>query len=175
MALSLQQKKAQVAEVKEAAQSAQSLVAADYRGLTVGQMTELRARARAAGVYLKVVKNTLAKRAVEGTEFECMREALTGPMLLAFSHEDPGAAARVVKAFAKDNEKLVTVSVSIGGQMLPAVKLEALASLPTLDEARSQLLGVFQAPLAQLVRTLAEPAVMLARIIQARSDSAGDS
>ncbi len=171
MALSLQQKKAQVAEVKEVALAAQSAVAAEYRGLTVGQMTELRAQARSAGVYLKVVKNTLAKLAVEGTEFACMQEALKGPVLLAFSTDDPGAAARVVKAFAKQNDKLVTVSVSIGGQLLPAEQLEALASLPTLDEARGQLLGVLQAPLSQLVRTFAEPAAMLARTLQARSES----
>jgi large subunit ribosomal protein L10 len=172
MALSLQQKEAQVAEVREAAQSAQSAVAAEYRGLTVGQMTELRAQARGAGVFLKVVKNTLAKLAVEGTEFACMQESLKGPVLLAFSSDDPGAAARIVKAFAKDNDKLVTVSLAIGGQLLPATQLEALASLPTLDEARSQLVGVLQAPLSQLVRTLAEPAAMLARTMQARSESA---
>ena len=172
MALSLQQKEAQVAEVRQAAQSAQSAVAAEYRGLTVGQMTQLRAQARSAGVYLKVVKNTLAKIAVEGTEFACMQESLKGPVLLAFSNEDPGAAARVVKAFAKENDKLVTISVSIGGQLLPASQLEALASLPTLDEARSQLVRILQAPMSQLVRTLAEPAAMLARTLQARSDSA---
>lgn len=172
MALSLQQKEAQVAEVREAAQSAQSAVAAEYRGLTVGQMTELRAQARSAGVYLKVVKNTLARLAVEGTEFACMQESLKGPVLLVFSGDDPGAPARIVKAFAKENDKLVTVSLAIGGQLLPATQLGALASLPTLDEARGQLVGVLQAPLSQLVRTLAEPAAMLARTMQARSQSA---
>jgi len=174
MALSLQQKEAQVAEVKEAAQSAQSAVAAEYRGLSVGQMTELRAQARSAGVYLKVVKNTLAKIAVEGTEFACLRDSLKGPVLLAFSNDDPGAAARVVKAFAKENDKLVTISVAIGGRLLPANQLEALASLPTLDEARSQLVRVLQAPMSQLVRTLAEPAAMFARTLQARSDGAAE-
>jgi large subunit ribosomal protein L10 len=175
MALSLQQKEAQVAEVREVAQSAQSAVAAEYRGLTVGQMTELRAQARSAGVFLKVVKNTLAKIAVEGTEFACLQDSLKGPVLLAFSNDDPGSAARVVKAFAKDNDKLVTISVAIGGQVLPANQLEALASLPTLDEARSQLVRVLQAPMSQLVRTLAEPAAMLARTLQAKADSAAAS
>ena len=169
MALSRTDKEALVAEVSQVAAQAQSAVAAEYRGLSVGEMTELRAQARNAGVYLKVVKNTLAKRAVAGTEFECMGEALRGPLLLAFSQDDPGAAARVVKAFSKEHNKLVTVSVSIGGELYDAGDLERLASLPTLDEARAQLLGTLQAPLSQLVRTLAEPHAMLVRALGAYS------
>src|SRR5690554_6883799 len=111
MALNIEDKKALVAEVASVAATAQSAVAAEYRGLTVAEMTELRTAARNAGVYLKVVKNTLARRALEGTSFECLRERLRGPLVLAFSREDPGAAARVVKAFAKDHEKLVTVAL----------------------------------------------------------------
>ena len=107
MALRLEDKKALVAEVAQVAASAHSAVAAEYRGLTVSEMTELRKQAREGGVYLRVVKNTLARRAVEGTDFECMQEGLQGPLVLAFSQEDPGAAARVVKAFAKDHDKLV--------------------------------------------------------------------
>jgi large subunit ribosomal protein L10 len=133
-------------------------------------MTELRRQAREGGVYLRVVKNTLARRAVEGTDFECMQAGLEGPLVLAFSKEDPGAAARVVKAFAKDHEKLVARLVSIGGELLPAADLERLATLPTLDEARAMLLGVMKAPAGKLVRTLAEPAAALARVIAARRD-----
>lgn len=172
MALNIEAKKALVAEVAEVAASAQSAIAAEYRGLTVAEMTELRVAARNAGVYLKVVKNTLARRAVEGTSFECMRESFRGPLVLAFSREDPGAAARVVKAFAKDHDKLVTVALSVGGELYGAADLDRLASLPTLDEARAQLLGVLQAPLSQFVRTLAEPGAMLARVLKARSEQA---
>ncbi|KPK57430.1 MAG: 50S ribosomal protein L10 [Gammaproteobacteria bacterium SG8_31] len=170
MALRLEDKKALVAEVAEVAASAHSAVAAEYRGLTVSEMTELRKQAREGGVYLRVVKNTLARRAVEGTDFECMQAGLEGPLVLAFSQEDPGAAARVVKAFAKDHEKLVARLVSIGGELLPAADLERLATLPTLDEARAMLLGVMKAPAGKLVRTLAEPAAALARVIAARRD-----
>lgn len=170
MPMNFEQKQALVAEVHEVASAAQSAIAAEYRGLTVGQMTEFRARARNEDVYVRVVKNTLAKRAVEGTEFECLGAALKGPLVLAFSREDPGAAARVVKEFAKDNDKLVTTAVAVGGAVYPAGDLERLASLPTMDQARSMLLGVLQAPLTQLVRTLAEPGAMLARTLQARSE-----
>ena len=141
MALRLEDKKALVAEVKAVAETAHSAVAAEYRGLSVGQMTDLRKEARSAGVYLRVVKNTLARRALEGTDFECMKDELIGPLVLAFSQEDPGAAARLVKAFAKSNDRLVARIVSIGGQVLPATELERLANMPTLDQARAMLLG----------------------------------
>lgn len=172
MALRLEDKKALVAEVNAVASNALSAVAAEYRGLTVEQMTTLRKKARDAGVYVRVVKNTLAKRAVEGTDFECLKDALTGPLVLAFSQEDPGAAARIVKDFSKDNDKLVTKAVSISGQLYSAAELERLASLPTLDQARAMLLGVLQAPYGKLVRTLAEPGAQLARVLDARSKQA---
>jgi large subunit ribosomal protein L10 len=172
MALDFQSKQALVAEVNAVAVSALSAVAAEYRGLTVGEMTSLRANARSSGVYIKVVKNTLAKRAVEGTEFECMQDALKGPLLLAFSKEDPGSAARVVKDFAKEHNNLVTVSVSIGGQLFEAADIDRLAALPTLDEARAMLLRTLQGPLTQLVRLLSEPGAMIARTLQARSEQA---
>ncbi|MDJ0928469.1 MAG: 50S ribosomal protein L10 [Gammaproteobacteria bacterium] len=174
MALRLEDKKALVAEVNEVAANAHSAVAAEYSGLSVAQMTELRAKARGESVYMRVVKNTLAKRAIEGTEFECLGEALEGPLVLAFSREDPGAAARVVKDFAKDNEKLVAKAVSIGGALYGPQDLERLASLPNLDQARSMLLGVLQAPAGKLARTFAEAPAMLARVLQARGD-AGDA
>jgi len=122
MPLNLDDKKALVAEVSAVAARAQSLVAAEYRGLTVSEMTELRARARGQGVYVRVVKNTLARRAVAGTAFENIGTALKGPLVLAFSQDDPGAAARLVKAFAKDHVKLVATALSLGGQLLPALR-----------------------------------------------------
>ena len=118
MALRLEEKQAIVAEVNQAAGEALSAVVSDYRGLTVSQMTDLRVKARESGVYLKVIRNTLARRAVQGTEYECLTEALGGPTLLAFSKEDPGAAARLLKAYAKDNEALQVRALSIGGQLL---------------------------------------------------------
>ena len=175
MPLNIEAKKALVAEVNTVAASALSAVAAEYRGLTVAEMTDLRAEARNADVYLKVVKNTLAKRAVEGTDFQCMQESLKGPLLLAFSRDDPGAAARVIKSFAKEHEQLVTVAVSVGGELYAQDALDRVASLPTLDEARATLLATFMAPASQLVRTLAEPAAMLARTLQARSEQSGEA
>lgn len=170
MPLSIDAKRALVDEVSQVAASAQSAVAAEYRGLSVGEMTELRVQARKSDVYLKVVKNTLAKRAIEGTAFECLKPSLSGPLILAFSREDPGAAARVIKGFAKDHEKLVAVAVALGGELYSAADLDRVASLPTLDEARAMLLGTLMAPMSQLVRTLAEPAAMLARTISQRSE-----
>src|SRR5438105_7632196 len=170
MALNLQDKQALVAEVAEVAARAQSVVAAQYRGLTVGQMTELRAKARRQGVYMRVVKNTLARKALAGTSFESVGPKLKGPLVLAFSKDDPGAAARVVKDFAKTNEKLVATLVSLGGQVLSAAELERVASLPTREQALSMLLGVLKAPIVKLVRTLAEPPAKLARTLAAISD-----
>ncbi len=170
MALNRKAKEALVDEVKSVAASAHSVVAAEYRGLTVAEMTTLRSEARGSGVFLKIIKNTLARRAVEGTDFQCLQDSLHGPLLLAFSRQDPGAAARVIKNFSKDHDKLVTVSVAIGGELFAASDLDRLAALPTLDGARAILLRLLQAPLTQLVRTLAEPPAMLARTLQARSD-----
>jgi len=168
MALRLEDKKQLVKEVNAVAEDSVTAVAAEYRGLSVAEMTELRKEARNAGVYMRVVKNTLARRAVEGTDFECMQETLKGPILLAFAKDDPGAAARVIKNFAKEHDALQAVSLSAGGQLLPASDLAALADLPTLDQARAMLLGVMIAPMSKLVRTLAEPSGMLARTLNAR-------
>jgi len=168
MALRLEDKKALVKEVNAVAGDSVTAVAAEYRGLSVAEMTELRKEARNAGVYMRVVKNTLARRAVEGTEFECMQDTLKGPILLAFAKDDPGAAARVIKNFAKEHNALQAVSLSAGGQLLPASDLATLADLPTLDQARAMLLGVMMAPMTKLARTLAEPSAMLARTLSAR-------
>ncbi|HET9394682.1 MAG TPA: 50S ribosomal protein L10 [Nitrospiraceae bacterium] len=170
MPLNLEDKKALVAEVAAVAATAHSVVAAEYRGLTVAQMTELRAKARAQSVYMRVVKNTLARKALAGTSFEGVGPKLKGPLVLAFSKDDPGAAARVVKDFAKGNDKLVATVVSIGGQVLPGSDLEKVASLPTREQALSMLLGVLKAPIEKLVRTLAEPQAKLVRTIAAVKD-----
>jgi large subunit ribosomal protein L10 len=167
MGLRLEDKQAMVTEVQAVAQSAHSVVAAEYRGLTVSQLTGLRAKARQAGVYMRVVKNTLARRAVTGTPYECIAGSLKGPLVLAFSKDDPGAAARVVKEFAKGNEKLVPTLVALGGQVYPASDIDRVASLPTKAQALSMLLGVMKAPVTKFVRTLAEPAAMLVRTVDA--------
>ena len=175
MALRLADKQALVAEVNEVAANSESAIAAEYRGLSVEQMTEFRARARSEGVFVRVIKNTLARRAIEGTDFECLNEALHGPLLLAFSREDPGAAARVIKEFAKENEHLATKAVAIGGELYGAEDLNRLASLPSLDQARAMLAGLLQAPLTKLVRTLAEPPAMLARVLGACGEAESSS
>ena len=167
MAFRLEDKQALVTEVQAVAQVAHSVVAAEYRGLTVSQMTGLRAKARAAGVYVRVVKNTLARRAVAGTPYECIAGSLKGPLVLAFSKDDPGAAARVVREFAKANDKLVPTLVALGGRMLPASDLERVANLPTRAQALALLLGVLKAPVSKLVRTLAEPHAKLVRTVAA--------
>ena len=170
MALNLEDKKALVAEVAEVAAKAQSVVAAEYRGLTVGQMTELRAKARAKGVYMRVVKNTLARKALAGTSFESVGPKLKGPLVLAFSKDDPGAAARVVKDFARANEKLVATLVSLGGEVFPGKYLERVASLPTREQALAMLMGVMKAPIQKLVGTLAAAPSKLARTLAAVRD-----
>jgi large subunit ribosomal protein L10 len=173
MALNLEDKKALVAEVAEVASKAQSVVAAEYRGLTVGQMTELRAKARTQGVYMRVVKNTLARKALAGTSFESVGPKLKGPLVLAFSKDDPGAAARVVKDFAKANEKLVATLVSLGGQILPGGELDKVASLPTREQALSMLLGALKAPMQKFASLLNEPPAKLARTLAAYRDQKG--
>ena len=170
MALNLNDKKAIVAEVAEVASTAYSAVAAEYAGLTVEQMTELRTKARESGVYLRVVKNTLARRAVQGTDFECIGDALSGPLVLAFSQEDPGAAARVIKDFAKDNEKLEVKLVSVGGQLLAAGDIERLAKMPTKEQAISLTMALMLAPIEKLARTLNEVPTKVTRVVAAVRD-----
>lgn len=170
MALRLEQKKAIVAEVAVYAKESLSAVAADYRGLTVSQMNELRVKARNSGVYLRVVRNTLARRAVSDTSFECMHEAFVGPLLLAFAKDEPGAAAKLFKDFAKDNKQLEVTALAIDGKLLPAKDLDAVAALPTRDEALAQLLTVMNAPIGKFVRTVAETNAKLVRTIAAIAD-----
>jgi len=170
MALRLDDKKALVAEVNEVASKALSAVAVENRGLTAGRFDQLRSQARKNGIYLHVVKNTLAKRAVEGTDFECLGPALTGPIVLGFSLEDPGAVGRVIKDFAKDNEKLVVKAVAVGGTLYGAKDIDRLASLPTKEQALSMLMGTMLAPISQFVRTLNEPTAKFVRTVQAVAD-----
>jgi len=170
MALSREEKQAIVTEVSEVAANALSAVTAEYSGISATEMTALHAKSRDNGVYLRVVKNTLAKRAVQGTDFECMVESFSGPLVMAFSQEDPGGAARVLKDFSKENSKLVVKALSIGGQLLGPGDLDKLASLPTKDQAISMLMSVMQAPITKLVRTLAEPNAKLVRTIAAVRD-----
>lgn len=171
MALKLEDKKALVAEVNEVAKRAYSAVAAEYRGLTAGKFDILRTKARENGVYLHVVKNTLAARAVEGTDFACLAPALVGPLVLGFSLEDPGAVGRVIRDFAKDNDKLVVKAVAVGGTLYGAKDIERLASMPTREQALAILAGTLLAPVTKLAATLAEPAAKVARAVKAVADS----
>ena len=170
MALNLEDKKSIVAEVSAIAADAHSAIAAEYRGLSVVEMTELRAKARNEGVYLRVVKNSLTKRAVEGTEFACMQDSLVGPLLMAFSQEDPGAAARLVSEFSKDHDKLIAKVIAIGGEVLPIEDLERLSKLPNRDQAIALLMAVMKAPIEKFVRTLNEPHAKLVRTVAAVRD-----
>ena len=170
MALTLEEKKAVVAEVAEVAQGALSAVAAEYRGLTVEEITDLRIKARQDNVYLRVVKNTLARRALEDTDFACMSERLTGPLVLAFSREAPGAAARVTKDFAKEHDKFEVTMLSVGGELLEPSDIDKLAKLPTRDQAISMLMSVMQAPITKFVRTLNEVPGKLVRTTAAIRD-----
>jgi len=171
MPLRIEDKKALVAEVNEVASKALSAVIAEYRGVTAGQFDILRKKARENSIYLHVVKNTLAKRAVQGTEFECLSPALTGPLILGFSLEDPGAVGRVIKDFAKDNDKLVVKGVAVGGNLYGPKDIERLASLPTKEQALSLLMGVMKAPISKFVRTLAEPHAKFVRTVKAVGES----
>ena len=170
MSLTLEQKKRVVAEVNEIAAGAQAVIAAEYSGLSVSDMTELRVNARNDGVTIRVVKNSLAKRAIEGTDLECLSDSLTGPLLLVFSANDPGAGARVIRDFTKTHDQLVTKAIAFAGELRPAEDLKLLADMPTLDEARAQLLGTLVAPATQLVRTLVEPAGQIVRLVAAYRD-----
>ena len=170
MALRLADKQAIVAEVNEAASSALSAVVSDYRGLTVEQMTRMRAKARENGVYLRVVRNTLARRAIEGTEYECLSDILVGPTMFAFSREDPGSAARLVRDWAKEFDALQVKALSIGGQLIDAAQIDRVANLPTRDEALGLLMAVMLAPVTKLARTLNEVPGKLVRTVAAIRD-----
>lgn len=170
MPIGLKEKQAIVAEVNDTASKSLSAVIADYRGVSVDSMTSLRKRARDVGVQVRVIRNTLAKRAFEGTDFECMKEALLGPNIVAFSLEDPGAGARIFKDFAKENEDFEIKALSVGGKLLPANQIDALAKLPTRDQALAMLMGVMQAPITKLVRTFNDVPAKVTRGVAAVRD-----
>jgi len=167
MALTYSEKQAVVAEVADVASNALSAVAAEYRGLSVSDVTDLRVKARETGVYVRVVKNSLAKLAVKGTEFECLDSHLSGPLMLAFSKEDPGAAARLFRDFAKDNDALKITVGAVGGDTIEGSDIGKLANLPTRDEAIAQLMSVMQAPITKFVQTLNEVPSKLVRTVDA--------
>jgi large subunit ribosomal protein L10 len=167
VALSYEEKKAIVAEISDVASESISLVVAEYRGLSVSDMTELRVKARESDVYLRVIRNTLAKRAFKDTEFECMDDALTGPLVFGFAKNEPGSAARVFKDFAKGHDKLEVKALSLAGTYYDASQLGAIASLPSRDEAFSQLAATLLAPVTNLARLLQEPSASLARGLNA--------
>jgi large subunit ribosomal protein L10 len=168
--IGLKEKQAIVAEVNETASKALSAVMADYRGVPVDDMTNLRKTAREAGVQVRVIRNTLAKRAFEGTEFECLNDAMLGPNIVAFSLEDPGAGARLFKDFAKEIEAFEIKALSVGGKLLPAEQIDALAKLPTRDQAIALLMAVLQAPITKLARTLNDVPARVTRVVAAVRD-----
>ena len=170
MPLTLQQKQEVVSEVTKVATQAHSVIAAEYQGLSVGEMTQLRIKARESNVHLRVVKNSLARRAFEGTDFHCMNDELQGQMVYAFSMEDPGAAARVLKAYADANKNLVVKLIALGGELLDPSDIKRLALLPTYDQAISLLMAVMKAPVDKLARTLIEVPSKLTRTVAAVRD-----
>ena len=171
MAIKIAQKKEIVEEVAQAAKSAVSAVLADYRGMSVAEMNAMRVKGRDTGVYLRVVRNTLAKKALAESEFACLEDSLVGPTLMAFSQEDPGAAARLLKDYSKEIETLEVKAIAIGGESLGPEQLDRVANLPTLDEARSMLLSVMLAPVTKLTRTLNDIPASVTRVISAIRDN----
>jgi large subunit ribosomal protein L10 len=169
LSLSLEQKKAVVAEISAEVAKAQAIVVAEYRGLEVGNMTDLRREARKSGVYLRVLKNTLARRAVSGTPFEKLSEQMTGPLIYGIS-SDPVATAKVLNEFSRTNEKLVIRAGAMPNAVITAKEVKALATMPSREELLAKLLGTMQAPIAQFARTLNEIPSRFVRTLAAVRD-----
>ena len=167
MALNIGEKKDVVKEVSEIASTAQSAVAAEYRGLTVHELAEFRGNARNLGVYVKVIKNSLAKIAIKDTNFECMDPSLKGPLIFAFSKEDLGSAAKLVNDFKKDNKLLKPIVIAVNGELVDVAKLSQIAALPSKDQAISILMTVMQLPIEKFVRTLSAPNIKLVQTLSA--------
>jgi len=165
VALNLETKKIIVEELSNVVGHAVSAVVADYRGLTVSEMTELRKQARSQGIYLRIIRNTLARRAMKDTPYACLNEVLVGPIALMFCQDDPGAAARLVRDFIKDHGKLEVRALALNGQLLKADQLKTVASLPSRDQALAQLASVIKAPVTKFVRTVAEPYAQIVRVM----------
>ena len=170
MAIRLEDKQKIVSEVNEAASGALSAVVADYRGVPVAKLTTLRKVACDNNVYLRVVRNTLLRRALQGTDYECLNEVFVGPTILAFSQDEPGAAARVLKDFSKENDVFEIKALAVGGKMLPASQIDVLAKLPTYDEAIATLMSTMLAPITKLVRTTNEVPTKVTRAVAAVRD-----
>jgi large subunit ribosomal protein L10 len=170
MSLSLEDKKAVVAEVSKQLQGAQAAMIAEYRGLTVAQMTKLRRQAHEQNVYVRVVKNTLARRATEGTSYECLKDAMVGPLAYAIS-SDPVAVAKLLSEFAKDNDKLKIKAAAMAGKLMTVEQVKALAMLPGREQLLAMLLGTMQAPIANFVRTLNEVPSKFVRTLAAVRDA----
>lgn len=167
VSLKIEDKKTIVAEVGRIANSAIAAAAAEYRGMKVSELTQLRIKARHNNINLKVVRNTLARLAFQGTSFECMHDALVGPLILAFSSTEPSAPARLFRDYAKTNEKLSVKIIALDGRLLDVKDLDRIANLPTRNEALSILMAVMKAPFTKLVRTMVEPHAKLVRTIAA--------
>jgi large subunit ribosomal protein L10 len=172
MSLNIEQKKAVVAEVAEQLQSAEAAILTEYRGLSVAQMTELRGKARQSQIYLRVVKNTLTRRAIEGSKYECLRDQLSGPLALAVA-KDPVAVAKLLADFAKDNEMLKVRAGAMGGRLMSLEQVEALAKLPSHEQLLATLVATLQAPITKLVRTLNEVPAKFVRTLAAVRDAKG--
>ena len=170
MGLSLEQKQAMVSEVAAKLQGAQSVIVAEYRGLNVERVTQLRSKARKSGVWLRVLKNTLARRAVKGTPFEKLSEKMVGPLMYGIS-QDPVAGAKVLSEFAKENEQFVIKAGAMPNAVMSAQDIKALALLPSREELLAKLLGTMQAPVTKLVRTLNEVPSQFVRTLAAYRDS----
>jgi large subunit ribosomal protein L10 len=170
MSLTLDEKKAVVAEVAEKLTGAQAAMLAEYRGLSVAQMTALRRKAHDGKVYLRVVKNTLARRAVEGTSFECLKDQMVGPLAFAVS-ADPVAVAKMLSEFAKDNELLKIKAGAMSGKLMSLAQIQALAVLPGREQLLAQLLGTMQAPVQKFVQTLNEVPAKFVRALAAVRDA----
>ena len=167
MALKIGEKKVVVKEIAEIASTAQSAVAAEYRGLTVQQLSSLRSNARELGVYVKVIKNNLVKIAIKDTSLECMDSSLKGPLIFAFSKDELGAAAKLVNDFKKDNDLLKPVAMAVNGELIDVEKLSQIAALPNRDQAISMLMAVMKLPIEKFVRTLSASNVKLVQTLSA--------
>ena len=170
MGLSLEQKQAMVSEVAAKLQGAQSLIVAEYRGLNVERVTQLRSKARKSGVWLRVLKNTLARRAVKGTPFEKLSDQMVGPLMYGIS-QDPVAGAKVLSEFAKENELFVIKAGAMPNAVMSAQDIKALSQLPSREELIAKLLGTLQAPVTKLVRTMNEVPSKFVRTLAAYRDS----
>jgi large subunit ribosomal protein L10 len=170
LGLSLEQKQAMVSEVAAKLTGAQAVIVAEYRGLDVGRFTQLRAKARKSGLYLRVLKNTLARRAVKGTPFEKLSDQMVGPLMYGIAL-DPVAGAKVLSEFAKDNEQLVIKGGSLPNSLMSAKDVKALALLPSRDELLAKLMGTMQAPVTKLVRTMNEVPTKFVRALAAVRDA----